>query len=353
MIRRQFFRLLLLFPLLGLAGLPVAPPSAGKLPQNPARIVAVGDLHGDFDIWLAIARAAGLVNAAGHWSGGRTTLVQTGDIVDRAPDSLKIIRHLMQLEREAARAGGKVVVLVGNHEAMMMTGDLRYTVPGEFAAFADARSARRRDDFYATHVAAIEVFYRRRDATLSPAAIREKWIQETPLGMIEHQAAWSPSGAIGRWTIGHAAVVQIGDTLFVHGGISPAFAAVPTEEINRRVAAALTARETAATSIINDPLGPLWYRGLAGLAPEGTAPAAPRPPVRVELDRLLALRGLQRIVIGHTPLLSGVAVLEDGHLARIDSGDSRAYAGHPGYLEIIAGRAVARPVARPATDRGK
>ena len=349
MVRRQLLRL---FVLVGLAGF-AAPIAAGTAPAAPARIVAVGDLHGDFAIWLAIARAAGLVDGAGHWSGGRTTLVQTGDIVDRAPDSLKIVRHLMQLEREASRAGGKVVVLVGNHEAMMMTGDLRYTVPGEFAAFADARSARRRDDFYTAHVAAIDAFYRRRDATLSPAAIRDQWLLDTPLGMIEHQAAWAPSGDIGRWTIGHAAVVQIGDTLFVHGGISPAYAAVPTAEINRRVAAALTARETAATSIINDPLGPLWYRGLAGLAPEGTPPGTPRPPVRVELDQMLAQRGIQRIVIGHTPLLSGVAVLEDGHLARIDSGDSRAYGGHPGYVEIVSGRAVARPVARPAADGGK
>src|SRR3954454_8016135 len=70
----------------------------------PQRIVAVGDLHGDYSAWQDIARGAGLIDAGGHWSGGATTLVQLGDITDRGPDSLKIVRSLQQLQREAPRA---------------------------------------------------------------------------------------------------------------------------------------------------------------------------------------------------------------------------------------------------------
>ena len=89
--------------------------------------------------------------------------------------------------------------------------------------------------------------------------------------MIEHHAAWSPKGELGRWIIAKPAVVRLGTSLFVHGGLSPAYAAMPIDEINRRVAASLAARETAPNAIINDPLGPLWYRGLAGMAAPETS----------------------------------------------------------------------------------
>src|SRR3954453_6667317 len=75
----------------------------------PQRIVAVGDLHGDYSAWQDIARGAGLIDGSGHWSGGATTLVQLGDVTDRGADSLKIVRSLQQLQREAPRKGGMVV----------------------------------------------------------------------------------------------------------------------------------------------------------------------------------------------------------------------------------------------------
>ena len=91
---------------------------------------------------------AGLIDTDGHWAGGKTILVQLGDITDRGPDSLKIIRSLQQLQKEAPRKGGKAIVVLGNHEAMNLLGDNRYTTPGEYAAFADAQSVARRDRVY-------------------------------------------------------------------------------------------------------------------------------------------------------------------------------------------------------------
>src|SRR5688572_33372586 len=99
----------------------------GAAASQPAqRIVAIGDLHGDFEAWRAIAAASGLADSKGRWTGGNATLVQMGDIVDRGPDSLKIIHDLMKLQREAPKRGGRVIVVLGNHEAMMMTDDMRY-----------------------------------------------------------------------------------------------------------------------------------------------------------------------------------------------------------------------------------
>ena len=329
---------------------------AATAPAEPPRIVAIGDLHGDYAAWRAILNAAGLTDARGRWSGGSSTLVQTGDVTDRGPDSLKIIRHMMILEREAPRAHGRVVVLLGNHEAMNVSGDLRYVSAGEYAAFADRDSAARRDAAFAANRARIDAFYRARDPALSPAAVRDAWIATMPLGKVEHRLAWHPSGKLGRWAIARPAVIKIDGTLFVHGGLSQRYAAIPLEDINRRVAAALAVGESEAESILDDADGPLWYRGhvtrepdadaSAAPRPGGTPPAAARPSIDEELTAVLRAVDARRIVIGHTPVLTGIAISQGGRLVRIDTGISRAYGGKLSFLEIKGGRLVPHVVER-------
>lgn len=330
-----------------------APGSARAEP----RIVAVGDLHGDYDAYFAIVRSAGLVDERGHWTGGSTVFVQTGDVADRGPDSLKIIRHLIRLQREAPRVGGRVVTLVGNHEAMNVIGDLRYVHPGEYAAFADRNSERRRDQAWETNRAVIEGAYRARDRNLGSEAIRAAWIKDTPLGKVEHRAAWRPGGELGRWAVASPAAALIGDTLFVHGGISADYARMPLDEINRRAAAALAARNQADDAIINDPLGPLWYRGLVIREAEGQGGAgdgpggAARPSIEAELEAVLRAYGARRIVVGHTPNPRGVSIRHEGRLVRIDTGISAAYKGKLTYIEIRNGRVVPYALrARPGTE---
>ena len=323
------------------------------LPAQPAplhRIVAVGDLHGDFAAWRAIARAAGLVDAQGRWSGGRTVLVQAGDAVDRGPDSLKIVQDLMRLQREAQRAGGQVVALVGNHEAMNMTDDLRYVSAGDYAAFADARSAERRDQVYEANKAALEAAYRAKRPEMTPDEVKQAWLAATPLGLVEHQAAWHAEGRIGRWVIGNPALVLLDGTLFVHGGLCPPYDGVPIAELNRQIAAALKAQAKAPEAIINDPAGPLWCRRLAA-GDAAAAAAEPGPSVHELVDQALAATGARRIVIAHTPILSGIAVLDAGRLVRIDTGISAVFGGTPSYLEILDGELVPHAVARPAAGR--
>lgn len=314
------------------------------------RIVAVGDLHGDFSAWRDIARAARLVDGAGRWIGGETVLVQTGDVVDRGPDSLKIIQDLMRLQSEAARAHGQVIALVGNHEAMNVTGDFRYVSAGDYAAFADSQSERRRENVYESNKKLIETAYRQRDPQMSGDAIKQAWLKATPLGSIEHRVAWAPKGAIGRWIVNNPAVAMLDGTIFVHGGISPAYAHRPVEDINRQVKTALLAGTTDPQAIINAEAGPLWYRGLAtpeASAADGGSAAAPAPPpVEEQLQALLTAFGAKRIVIGHTPILSGIALLYDGRLIRIDTGISRVYGGAVSYLEILDGNPVPHSVER-------
>jgi hypothetical protein len=333
----------LLWPLLLLALTAAAPP-------QPSRIVAVGDLHGDFDAWQDIARDAGLIDAGGHWAGSKTTLVQLGDVTDRGANSLKIIRSLQQLQKEAPRKGGKVYVVLGNHEAMNLLGDYRYTTPGEFAAFADANSAATREKVYQANRAAIEANYKAKDPKLTPEQIHEAWIKDTPLGWVEHKIAWSPSGELGKWATRNPAVLKIGDTLFVHGGLSAEAVKTSLDELNKRVATAMAAADDGPTSILNDPLGPLWYRGLVQRDPDAEAARAREPGPRLtpeqELDAVLAAYGAQRLVIGHTPDLKGIEIIGGGKLARVDTGDSRYYDGPLTWLEILGDKLVSHTVKR-------
>jgi hypothetical protein len=325
---------------------------------TPGRIVAVGDLHGDYDAWIDIARAAGLIDARNHWAGGRTTLVQTGDIIDRGPDSLKIIRHLQKLDKQAAAAGGRVIVLIGNHEAMNVTGDLRYVDPGEYAAFRDRHSEALREAAWDANSALLIASYKARNPAMTNDQIRADWFNATPLGKLEHDSAWAPAGELGRWAASLPALVKLGDTLFVHGGLSAPYTAMGgLDAINRRVRAAVAAGDTSPSSIRTDPLGPLWYRGLITRGPgfeqeiaEAAAasgrPNVARPPIEQELDLVLSGFGARRLVVGHTPNLAGIAISHGGKLVRIDTGNSRYYDGQLSWLEIEGDEVTPHAVAR-------
>src|SRR5262249_22162605 len=156
----------------------------------------------------------------------------------------------------------------------------------------------------------------------------------TPLGSIEHRIAWRPNGTIGQWVVGNPAIALLDGNLFVHGGISPAYVHMPIAEINHQVADALKTRAADPQAIINDPAGPLWYRGLA--APDA-APGPAAPSIEDQLQTILSSYGAKRLVIGHTPVLAGIAMLYGGRLIRIDTGITSVYGGKLSYLDIVDG----------------
>lgn len=109
------------------------------------RVVAIADIHGAYEPMVATLRNAGVIDDERNWSGGESHLVIVGDILDRGSDSRDAMDLLMQLEDQADAAGGKVHVLIGNHEAMNLVGDLRYVAKDEFAAFVGEESAEERE----------------------------------------------------------------------------------------------------------------------------------------------------------------------------------------------------------------
>jgi hypothetical protein len=281
-----------------------------------ARVVAVGDVHGDSEQFVAVLRSAGLVDAQENWSGGKAHLVQTGDLLDRGPDSRKAMDLLMKLEEQARRAGGAVHALIGNHEAMNLYGDLRYVAPGEYAAFADAGSEKARDDLYLEHQKELRKSLPPGEVPAFDDAYRKRWESETPLGFAEHRRAFGPAGTYGKWIRGHNAVIRIDATLFLHGGISPKYAKLGLRQINEQVRAELGDFSKLQGGIVQDEKGPLWYRGLALGNERALEP---------ELQTVLKNHSLERIVIGHTYTEGAVTPRFGGRVLQIDVGLARLY----------------------------
>ncbi len=272
------------------------------------RVVAVGDVHGDHDQFTAVLRSAGVIDAQGKWSGGKTHLVQTGDLLDRGPDSRKAMDLLMRLEGEAQAAGGAVHALIGNHEAMNLYGDLRYVSDGEYAAFRDAASEKAREEFYREHL--------KETGRAPDEAYRRRWEAQTPLGYAEQRRAFGPAGTYGKWIRGHNAVIRIDETLFLHGGISSKAAKRGVREINEKIRGELGDFAKLPGGLAKDEDGPLWYRGLA----QGDEKA-----LEGELATALKTHGVARIVIGHTYTEGAVIPRFGGRVLQIDVGLARLY----------------------------
>jgi hypothetical protein len=358
----------------------------GAAPQAPAgpRIVAVGDVHGAGPNLAQILQAAGLIEATPTWIGGTARLVQTGDILDRGADVRVAFDLLMRLEGEARRAGGRVDVLFGNHEGMNVLHDFRDVSAEAMGKFADARSDDRLQKAFESHAS----LAKRAGNTLN----RDEWMKTHPRGYPEYVEAFGPSGSYGKWMRERKAVLQIGDTIFMHAGLNPE-RTITIDEINRTVelevrnwddlVASLNRVRRATPNftlqeIINaaqveigkiavaqktgeaieeyvtpefigrlqflmgfekltlvESDGPLWYRGLATMA-EDQQPA---------VDALLRRHGARRIVLGHTPQLPGGKIRSrfGGLVTLIDTGMLTSYfkGGQPSALEILDGRLTA------------
>lgn len=282
-----------------------------------SRTVAIGDVHGAYEPLTEILRVAGLLDEKGHWSGGRTHLVQLGDVLDRGPDSRQALDLLHRLDGEAARDGGAVHMLLGNHEVARLLGDLRFATAGEYAAFQTADSEALRDRFVKS----------------AKPHDRDQLLKTTPLGQLEMRLAFGRRGEYGEWLRKLDAVVKINGVLFVHGGISPAVADLSCSRINETIRKELSddldkTREAPLASLAAREDGPLWYRGLAQLPDaEGTA-----------FDALLARLRADAIVIAHSVTPDGRArVRFNGRLFQIDTGMQPAYAqgGRASALEIV------------------
>ncbi len=352
-----------------------------------ARVVAVGDVHGDLEALVSILQETGIIDDQRRWSGGNATLVQTGDILDRGAQDRQVMDLLMELEKQAARSKGRVVVLLGNHEMMNIMGDLRYVAPQVYSSFADGKSEQRRQKAYQDHT---KLLKQRAQVLGEPTEItsefEKQWMEEHPPGFLEYREALKPKGKYGSWLRKRPAILQIEDTLFLHGGIHPNLSSLKLKEINQRIQDEIQAFDAYTQQMVQEKLilpfftlneivssaqaevdrreaeggrqedrqftflkeflafgswlsthpdGPLWFRGFAQWSEEEGAE---------QVSQLLKTYGVKRFVVGHTPQLPvRIQMRFQGKIFLIDTGMLSSYyqGGGASALEIRDGKVAA------------
>jgi hypothetical protein len=370
-------------PILGAVGVLLLMLTASAGAQE--RIVAVGDIHGSYPQLARILQQTKLIGQDLQWMGGSSVLVQIGDVPSRGKQSRQCLDLLMELERQAPSQGGRVLPLLGNHEVMVMAGDLRYLMPEDFRDFAAERSEEVRDRAYSDYENFLSERDRRRLSHSQGRPSRASWRTEHPLGFFEYRDAFGPDGLYGRWLRQHDAIAQVGDVLFLHAGLSPRLKFRDIRQLNERIRSELArfdsiwkslrekriiwrymtldeaqreareelvalesrgeARDTEAISqmqellsisgwLLFSPDGPLWYRGYA---------VEPEEALAGYLDKTMSRLKVQHIVAAHTitdsrritPRFSNRVFLIDTAMM-LDGAGGRASA-----LEILNGRFIA------------
>ena len=206
--------------------------------NDAPRVVVLGEVQGAYESAVKTLLAVGLVDDRLRWSGGNAILIQTGDLLDDGIRVRDVMDLFMQLQEEAEAAGGQVIVLLGNHEALNILG-MRGSVNYEtYQTFADENSAARQAEACEAHVGWLND--RAKALKSDPKEYGEQdradWLAAHPPGYVEYVEAMGPDGRYGSWLRKQPAVVEIDGRLFIHGGISPALKSQDVDAINRKVA---------------------------------------------------------------------------------------------------------------------
>eukprot|EP00667_Euglena_gracilis_P013558 EG_transcript_13994 len=275
-----------------------------RLPSSSAplvpggRLFAIGDLHGDLRNALRCLRLCNLTDAKGNWRGGRAVLVQTGDVVDRGPDSRQLLDLLKKMARQATAAGGALIQLLGNHEIMAFKGRTKYTHKGEVDSFGGVQ------------------------------------------GRLE---AFGERGPY-RWVRQLDSITLLGRSLFVHAGVTPTLAKFSISELNDEVRRQVSLERWHHLVLADD--GPSWSRLLIRQA-EGGECRQLMEVIREYSQR--AGQPIDRLVVGHTIQYSGtIGRFCNDTLIAIDvsiSSFNKLGGDHIAAVEVVAPRGWHRATA--------
>lgn len=260
-------------------------PSPAQSFQGVDQIVVISDIHGQFGLAERLLQQHGVMDANNNWIFGKGHLVVNGDIAGRGQEVTEVFWLVFKLEQQAEAAGGKVHYLVGNHEQMLLSDDLRYT----HAKYTHA-------------------------ARTMGISVREMY---------------GPESVLGAWLRKRPAIVTIGDYLFVHAGISPDFivSELTAKKTNKVFYSYILGTKRPSRQLgrtidfLNGESGPVWFRGYfvdGGIT-------------STDLDNTLAYFHAQRIVVGHTSLRQVTAM----HRGRVIAVDSNIKEGESGEILVI------------------
>ncbi|WP_378179521.1 ankyrin repeat domain-containing protein [Aquimarina sp. SS2-1] len=224
---------------------------------EPEKLAAISDIEGNFYALKKFLVGSGVMNTHYEWIFGKGHLVLVGDFFDRGKNVTQSLWLLYDLERQAKENGGMVHFIIGNHEMMNLSGDNRY----------------------------VKTKYK--DLALS-------------LDMTT-KMLYGENTELGRWLRTKNSVEKIGNTVYVHGGLSKRladenFSLQEINDLSRTYYGASNkeiAKNNRAKGVFSANAGPLWYRGyFTDDLPQS------------ELDYITTYYDSDHIVVGHTPVKS-------------------------------------------------
>jgi len=224
--------------------------------EEPSKIIVLGDIHGQYKRMVKMLKAAGVIDENFNWIWGDGHLVLMGDIFDRGEGVMETLWLIYNLEKEAEKRKGKVHLLIGNHEMMIIKNDIRY--------------------------------------------IANKYYSLTSNLKINYPELFSTNSILGKWIRTKNVIEIIGNTMFIHGGISPWLAAknLSINEINSSFRDYLNTESDTINSdlikLLKGNYGPVWYRGYL------KSGSGYNKIKQDDLEAILDQYSAEHVVVGHT-----------------------------------------------------
>lgn len=241
---------------------------------KPKKLIILSDIEGEFGAMRKFLQANKVIDEHYKWTFGDGHLLLVGDFVDRGKQVTEVLWLIYSLEEQAHAAGGDVHYVLGNHEIMNLSGDLRY--------------------------------------------LNAKYQRTAQLMNKPFPALLGEDTELGQWFRSKHVAMKLGDILFVHGGISPQVynMDIDVNKINKLTrpffADSLYNYPNMETDILMGDYGPFWYRGFYRKGEEGMQKSA------LEVDSSLMRFRTRHIVTGHTVIADTVSVLFNGKLYNTD-----------------------------------
>eukprot|EP00210_Caulerpa_lentillifera_P007541 g7204.t1 len=315
-------------------GLPAKPPPK-QVPELvtsfPAaeRLIAIGDLHGDFEKTQKAFRLAGLTNQRDRWIGGKTVCVQVGDQLDRGDHEVQILYFLERLQIEAEQHGGALHIMNGNHETMNINGRFRYCTKNALRNFTRwhlvqsiGQNMKQKCDCEIgnSNTGRIEGFP------------KDKVHQS---GAMARWAALRSGGPLSmRFMARHPTVLQIGSTVFAHGGLLPLHVKDGLEVINKQTQQWISGEQLEIPEFLHGRNAVVWTREYSTENPAQCNCEALE-------ETLSSLVEAKRMIVGHTIQMNGINSACEGRVYRVDVGMSKGCAdGQVQVLEILNDRDI-------------
>lgn len=237
------------------------------------KVVALSDIHGQFEVTRKLLQNFDIIDEDQHWIFGKGHLVIVGDIFDRGDEVNQTLWLIHNLAIEAKKAGGRVHFLLGNHETMILAGDVRY--------------------------------------------INKRYLLTTALLKTPYQGLYGPNTYLGRWLRSLPLTIQINDVVYVHGGLSKEL----LREVNSLskindlyhdklidVIPSVAVAGSEKLKVLQGRDGPLWYRGYF----------LDKEFEENDLDKILKKLKATKMVVGHTSF-DAIKSYFNGKVIAVDS----------------------------------